>query len=76
MIRITVRVIPRASRDEVVSRGDDGWKVKLRAVPEGGRANQALIALMAAELGVANHALRMASGATARTKVIEVQIQP
>ncbi len=47
-------------------------KARVRAVPEGGKANAALIALLAETLDVPKSALRIASGASARLKRIEI----
>ena len=42
-IRISVRVSPGARRTEVVGRHGGGWRVRVAAPPERGRANEALI---------------------------------
>jgi uncharacterized protein (TIGR00251 family) len=71
--RISVRVIPNAGRDEVV-----GWmdgavlKVKLQAVPEDGRANRALCALLAARLGCRPREVRIVAGEKSRAKLVEL----
>ena len=74
--RITVRLQPRASRDEVL-----GWqgandvevlRVRVKAPPVDGAANAALIQLLAKHLGVAKRDISLISGATARNKIIEV----
>jgi uncharacterized protein (TIGR00251 family) len=71
--RITVTVSPGASRTELVGRHGDGWKVRIAAPPERGRANTALVALLASALGVPEDWVRVVAGETARRKVIEIE---
>jgi len=78
MARLTVRVTPRGGRDAI-----DGWsrdaagravlKVRVAVAPADGEANAAVIALLARALGRPKSALRVAAGATARVKQIEVE---
>lgn len=70
--RFEVRVIPNASRDEIQGWAEGCLRVKLRAVPEGGRANRALLELLAGQLGCRARDLRLLSGKTGRQKVLEV----
>ena len=71
-VRFTVRVQPRASRSEVCGVHGDALKVRLAAPPVDGAANDALLALLADELGVARRSVRIVSGLASRTKVIQV----
>ena len=52
--------------------GERYVKVRVRAVPEGGKANAALIELLADELDVPKSLVRIAAGQTARLKTVEV----
>ncbi len=70
--QLKVRVIPNASRDEVVGLVDDVLKVKLQAVPEGGRANKSLCALLARHFGCRPREIRILSGEKSRLKVVEL----
>jgi uncharacterized protein len=70
-----VRLTPKGGRDAVegwasASDGKSHLKARVRAAPEDGKANAALIALLAKELGVAKSALAIASGDKARLKTI------
>lgn len=71
-VRFNVRVQPRASRNAVEGEHGGALKVRLTAPPVEGAANDALIALLAAELGVARSAIRITSGAGSRSKTVEV----
>jgi uncharacterized protein (TIGR00251 family) len=72
-IRISVTVSPGAARTELVGRHGDGWKVRVAAPPERGRANDALVELLAGALDVPRSSIRVVSGLTAKAKVVEVE---
>jgi uncharacterized protein (TIGR00251 family) len=67
-IMLRVQVQPGAGRSAVVGRHGDALKLKVGAPPEGGRANEAVTALLSTTLGVSRDAIRLTSGATSRTK--------
>jgi uncharacterized protein YggU (UPF0235/DUF167 family) len=72
-VTITVRVTPRAGRDEVAGVGSGGeLLVKVRAAPADGAANVAVLRVIAAAVGVAPARLLLVRGATSRTKVVSV----
>lgn len=70
--RLRLRVQPRASRNEVAGRHGDAVRVRLTAPPVEGAANDALLRFLAETLGVSRSALRLAAGATGRSKLVEV----
>ena len=70
--RLDVRVIPRAPRTLVDGTRGGAILVRLAAPPVDGAANEALIAFLAAELGVGKRHVRIVSGFGSRNKVIEV----
>jgi uncharacterized protein (TIGR00251 family) len=72
MARIVVTVSPGASRTELVGRHGEGWKARVAAAPERGRANEGLLDLLAEKLGLPRSRLEVVSGRTARRKVVEV----
>ncbi|MFO1140463.1 MAG: DUF167 domain-containing protein [Paracoccus sp. (in: a-proteobacteria)] len=68
---IEVRVTPRASRNAVLL--DDGAiRVTVTTVPEDGKANAAVVKLLAKALGVAKSRLVLVRGATSRDKVFRL----
>jgi uncharacterized protein len=74
---ITVRLTPKSSRDEIagvehLSDGRAVLKARVRAVPEAGAANEALIRLLAKSLSLAPSNVRLESGQTSRVKTIRV----
>jgi uncharacterized protein len=71
-VSFTVRVQPRASRDEIVGEYHEGLKIRLTAPPVDDRANEALCRFLASRLKVPLAAVRIASGGRSRTKRVEV----
>ena len=73
VVSFAVRVQPRASRDEIAGKWQDGLKIRLTAPPVDDRANVALRRLLAVSLKVPLSAVRIASGERSRTKRVEVR---
>ena len=69
---LNVHVQPRAKRTEVVGWYGDAVKVRLAALPVSGAANEALVAFLAAELGVARSSVKIVAGRTSRHKHIAI----
>lgn len=72
VVRFNVRVQPRASRNEFAGVQNGVLRVRLQAPPVEGAANEALIAFLADELGVARREVRIVSGFGSRNKIVEV----
>jgi uncharacterized protein (TIGR00251 family) len=70
--RLRLRVSPGAGRSTVVGRHGEGWKIRVAAAPERGRANDALVELLSRTLDVPRRSVQLVSGATARDKVVEL----
>jgi hypothetical protein len=70
--RFSVRLTPRGGADRVDGVADGVLKVRVSAPPVDGAANKALLRLLAAELDVPRSSVRLASGETSRTKVVDV----
>jgi uncharacterized protein YggU (UPF0235/DUF167 family) len=51
----------------------DGWKARVSAPPERGRANEALIGLIASALEVPRSSVRVVGGQRGRAKVVEIE---
>ena len=71
-IRLRLRVSPGASRSEVVGRHGDGWKVRVAAPPENGKANDAVVELLASALGVSRTSIEIVGGRGSRDKTVVV----
>ena len=73
VVRFSVRLQPRSSRNEVVGLQGDSLKVRVTAPPVEGMANEALIDFLADALKISRRNLCIVSGHSSRTKVIEVR---
>jgi uncharacterized protein len=67
-IQITLKVTPRSGKNIVVGFEGDYLKVRLKAIPEKGNANLALIELLADFFGVAPSKITLTAGQTSRFK--------
>ena len=65
-------VSPGASRSELVGRHGEGWRARVAAAPERGRANEALCKLLAEALDVPRRSVQVVAGQSARVKVVEI----
>lgn len=73
-LTMDVKVIPRASKSEIVEFSADGSvKVKLAAVPEKGKANEELIAMLADYFDVRKDAIELISGETSQRKRLRIR---
>jgi uncharacterized protein (TIGR00251 family) len=70
--RISVTVSPGAARTELVGRHGEGWKARVAAPPERGRANDALAELLSSALGIPKSSVRVVGGQRGRAKVVEI----
>jgi uncharacterized protein (TIGR00251 family) len=73
MARFTVKVHPRARRSAVTGRLGDAWKLDLTAPPVEGKANDECLRFLAELLGVSRARVRIVTGLTSRTKVVEIE---
>jgi uncharacterized protein (TIGR00251 family) len=76
-LRLRLKVQPKARHEGIagLTADPDGaaLKVSVGAPPEDGKANAAVIALLAEALGVAKSAISVVSGATNRRKLVEIR---
>lgn len=80
-IRVALKVTPRAARDalgpvRIEANGTSVLKVSVTAVPEKGRANEAVTKLLAKAWGVPRSRMSVLAGATGRRKTLLVQGEP
>ena len=71
--RLQLRVSPGASRAAVVGRHGTAWKVRVTAAPEGGRANEAVVRLLADTLSLPQRDVAIVSGHGARDKIVALE---
>lgn len=80
-VRLAVRLAPKASAERILGLAPDGaggmaLKVAVTAAPEAGKANEALLALLARLLHLKRRDLTLAQGATSRRKLVHVAGNP
>jgi uncharacterized protein (TIGR00251 family) len=71
--RLRIRVSPGARRTEIVGRHGDAWKVRVTEAAERGRANDAVLRVLADRLGIARSEISLVAGQGARDKVVELR---
>ena len=70
---LSVKVVPGASRDEIVGRLGDALKIRIQAPPSGGQANERLCAFLSKTLNLPNRAITVASGASSPRKILHIE---
>jgi uncharacterized protein YggU (UPF0235/DUF167 family) len=80
-IRLRLRVTPKSRREGpqgfvATAEGDWALKLGINAAPEDGKANAAIVALLAKHLPVAKAAISVAAGAKDRRKLVDIRGQP
>lgn len=80
-LRLLVRLTPRGGRDavegaEALADGRVVLKARVRAVPEKGAANAALVALLARAVAVPKSSIALIAGETARVKTLRIAGDP
>lgn len=71
--RLRLRVIPGASRSEVVGRHGEAWKLRVTAPAESGKANDAVVDLLATTLEIPRARIEIVSGRGSRDKTVVVE---
>jgi uncharacterized protein (TIGR00251 family) len=72
MGRLNVEVVPGSSRDQIVGWLGDALKIKVTAPPEKGKANEAVIELLAEALGVSSDDIDVVSGHSSPSKIVAI----
>jgi len=69
---LTVKVQPKAARQELIKIAENEYRARLTSAPEKGKANTELLELLADYLDVPVSCLRLVRGETSRIKIIEL----
>ena len=72
MTTLPVKVVPGSSRNRIAGRYGDGLRVQVCAPPEKGKANQAVIELLADALGLKATQIQLISGRTQPRKIFRI----
>ena len=71
-VRFAIHVQPRSKRPGIDGLYGDALRVRVQAPPVEGAANDAVVAVLAAALGVPARAVRIAAGQSGRQKIVDV----
>ena len=72
-ITFDIRVVPRASRSEIVGTHDNALKIRIAAPPVNGAVNAALIKFLAKQFGVSKSDIEIVGGETSKNKRIKIK---
>ena len=70
-MKISVKVVPGASRNGIVGWLGEDLKVRVQAPATDGKANEALCEFLATEFGLPSRAVRITAGFSSRRKIVE-----
>jgi len=71
-LTFNVRVVPRASKSEIVGEHDGALKIRLASPPVNGAANAELIKILAKKFDVAKSEVEIISGQTSKQKQVRI----
>jgi len=69
---IMIRLLPGSSRNQVIGREGDSYKVKVTSPPVDRKANKALVVLLAKRFRIARSSIEIVSGKSSRLKTVRV----
>ena len=72
MATLSIKVVPGSSRNRVVGRLGDALKVQVAAAPERGKANQAVVELLAETLGIKANQIEVIAGHAQPRKTLRI----
>ena len=71
-LNVRLRIIPRASKNEIQGVHDGALKVRLTSPPIDGKANQALIKFMSKTLSISKTQIELIQGQAGRLKIVRI----
>ena len=71
-MRIYAKVIPKSSQNKIEKISDSEYKIWTTAPPTDGKANEAVLKILADFIGVSKSRIVIIAGKTAKTKIIEI----
>jgi uncharacterized protein (TIGR00251 family) len=70
--KLMVKVLPNASRNEILGLANGVWRIKIAAPPEKGKANKELIEFLSEQLEVRKDNISILRGHTSHNKLVVV----
>ena len=71
-MRIELKVIAKAKREEVKKISENTYRIKVTAPPEKGKANKRVVELLSEELGIKKQDIKIVSGRASSRKIISI----
>jgi uncharacterized protein (TIGR00251 family) len=71
-VTLSIRIQPRASKNEIVALASGGLKIRLTAPPVDGAANEALVKFLADTLSIPKSHVEIVSGRTSKNKIVRI----
>ncbi len=71
-MRIKLKVIARAKKEELLKLSDGSYRIKVSSPPEKGKANKRIIELLSEEFGVKKRDIVIVAGETTNKKIVEI----
>lgn len=71
-LELSIKATPKARQNKIIGFTPQGLKIQITAAPEKGQANEAIIALLAKQCGVAKNAVQLLAGELSPHKKIVI----
>jgi len=71
--KLMVTVIPGSREEEVLQLEDGSYRVRIKARPREGKANDALVEILSRHFGISKASVIIRSGHTSRRKIVEIR---
>jgi uncharacterized protein (TIGR00251 family) len=71
-VKLSIKVLPSSSKDCIAGWLSDTLKIKVKAPPEKGKANQSVIKVIENHLNLAKNSIEITSGFTSSKKIINI----
>ncbi len=71
-VTFAVRIVPRASRSEIVGEHDGALRIRIAAPPVEGAANRELVRLLAKQFKVSRTSVEIVSGSASKNKMVRI----
>ncbi len=71
-MKYTIKIIPKSSQTEIIEQKDNFLKIKLKAIPEKGKANAELIKFLAKHFKTAKSNIKIIKGETGKNKIVAI----
>ena len=71
-MKLQIKVIPSSSKDCIAGWLEDTLKIKVKAPPDKGKANKAVIKVLEKHLNLAKNSIEIVNGSTSSKKIIKI----